>query len=247
MLKPVEDVYTVHEASEIVHGYVDEKELTDKRIDELMEIVEPFIYGRTPLYTSIEEATKLFLRDKYKEHRKLLFVLSDGDPTNNGELPRALFRFKNLDITIVTCFITRSNDVTPLTLFCEESPWWDNGAKFLYRLSSIFPTDRLYRSIFVKRGWKIDSLNNETRLFLQVNHPDNIHDACDLAKTIVCSQDALSDLLGNVSLDRYINKNIKELVAKDQEKDDTCYAFFCSYSNSSIDKWNLERGRQPIF
>ncbi|CAG2254538.1 unnamed protein product [Mytilus edulis] len=226
LLKPVEDVYTVHEASKIVHGYIDEKELTDDRIDELMEIVEPFIYGRTPLYTSIEEATNLFLRDKYKEHKKLLFVLSDGDPTDKGELPRALSKFKNLDITIVTCFITRSNDVTPLTLFCEESPLWDNGAKFLYHLSSIIPTDRLYRSIFVKRGWKIDSFNNETRLFLQ---------------------DALSDLLVNVSLDRYINKNIKELVSKDQGKDDTCYAFVAAtVIHLSINRI-LKEGDNPDF
>ncbi|CAG2194795.1 unnamed protein product [Mytilus edulis] len=201
LLKPVEDVYTVHEASKIVHGYIDEKELTDDRIDELMEI------------------------DKYKEYKKLLFVLSDGDPTDKGELPKALSRFKNLDITIVTCFITRSNDLTPLSLFCEESPRWDNGAKFLYQLSSIIPTDRLYRSIFVKRGWKIDSFNNETRLFLQINHPDNIHDACVLAKTVVCSQDALLDLLVNVSLDVYINNSTNELAAGNQGDDETCFAF----------------------
>ncbi|XP_071139919.1 uncharacterized protein [Mytilus edulis] len=227
LLKPVEDVYSVHEASEIVHGYVDEKTLTDKRLDELMKIVEPFIYGRTPLYTSIEEATKLFLREKYSEYRKLLFVLSDGDPTDNGELPRALSKFKNLDITIVTCFITRSNDVEPRTLFCVENSSWDDGAKFLFKLSSIIPTDRLYRSIIEKRKpkWNIDITNNETRLFLQVNHPDNIHDACDLAKTVVCSQDTLSGLLVNVSLDMYINKSTKDLTAKDQGDDSTCFAF----------------------
>ncbi|CAC5364802.1 unnamed protein product [Mytilus coruscus] len=178
----VEDVYTVHESSDIVHGYVAEKRLTDERLDELMKIVEPFIYGKTPLYASIEKAAKLFLREKYSEHKKFLFVLSDGDPTAEGGLVEALSRFKNLNITIVTRFITRSNDVTPLTLFSVGNSCWDNGAKFVFQLSSMMPTDRLYRSIFVKRGRNIDITNNETRLFLQVNHPDNIHDACDLEK-----------------------------------------------------------------
>ncbi|CAG2194794.1 unnamed protein product [Mytilus edulis] len=59
----------------------------------------------------------------------------------------------------------------------------------------------------------------------RLNHPDNIHDACDLAKTVVCSQDALSDLLVNVSLDMYINKSTKELAPKDQGEDNTCFAF----------------------
>ncbi|CAG2192799.1 unnamed protein product [Mytilus edulis] len=90
-------------------------------------------------------------------------------------------------------------------------------------------------------------LNNETRLFLQVNHPDNIHDACDLAKTVVCSQDALSDLLVNVSLDRYINKNIKSLVSKDQGKDDTCYAFVvATVIHLSINRI-LKEGDNPDF
>ncbi|CAG2214111.1 unnamed protein product [Mytilus edulis] len=225
LLKPVQDVYSVHEASTIVHGYVDEKELTDERLDELMELVEPFIYERTPLFSAIEEETTVFLKDQFSDHKKLLSVLSDGDPTDKGELEKASFGFKSLDVTIVTCFITRSNDVEPKRLFSEEHSLWEDGAKFLFRLSSILLTDRLYRSIFVKRGWNIDINNNETRLFIQVNHPDNIHDACDLAKTVVCSQDALSDLLVKVSLDRYINRNTKYLVARDQGDDATCYAF----------------------
>ncbi|CAC5420156.1 unnamed protein product [Mytilus coruscus] len=225
LLKPVEDVYSVHEASKIVHGYVDEMDLTDERLDELMELVEPFIYGRTPLYSSIEEATKVFLKDQFSDNKKLLFVLSDGDPTDKGELEKVSFGFKSLDVTIVTCFITRSNDVEPKRLFSVENSLWEDGAKFLFRLSSIVPTDRLYRSMFVKRGWNIDISNNETRLFIQVNHPDNIHNACDLAKTVVCSRDALSDLLVKVSLESYINKNTKDLVASDQGDDATCYAF----------------------
>jgi hypothetical protein len=53
-------------------------------------------------------------------------------------------------------------------------PGWEPGAKFLFSLSSEVPTQHLPRAILVKRGWTIDIANNETKLFIQVNHPDNL-------------------------------------------------------------------------
>jgi hypothetical protein len=59
------------------------------------------------------------------------------------------------------------------------------------------------RAIFITNGWQIDVEKNETRLFLQVNHPEYLKDACELAKSVVCRQDELTDLLAFVSLDVY--------------------------------------------
>lgn len=248
LLKPVEDVYSVHEASKIVHGYVDDKTLTEKRLDELMEIVKPFIYGSTPLFRSLREASKLFLQ--VSEHNKLLFVLSDGCPSDKGSLMKVLSELRKPDVTIVTCFIAGSDDVTPRRLFSEENPCWKDGAKFMFGLSTSIPTNQFYHtySIFLKRGWQIDITNNETRLFIQVNHPDHIHDACDLAKTVVCSQDALSDLLMNVSLDMYINSNNESFKAKDQGDDETCYAFVAAtVIHLSINRIVGREGGYPDF
>jgi hypothetical protein len=82
---------------------------------------------------------------------------------------------------VVSCFITRSTDIQPKRLYDKISANWEPGAKFLYSLSSELPTELLPRAILVRCGWTIDTANNETKLFVQVNHPDNLREACDMA------------------------------------------------------------------
>ena len=52
-------IFSVHDASRIIRGYVDEKELSKERSQELLGNVEPFIDGYTPLYQSLDEALKI--------------------------------------------------------------------------------------------------------------------------------------------------------------------------------------------
>ena len=178
-LKTVEvgSIFSVQDARRIIRGYVDENELTIERSKELLENVEPFIYGRTPLYQSLEKATKLFEGDNSKN--KMLFVLSDGDPTDGSNEDNAKIRqiiSKLTGVTLVSCFISRSSsmDIDPKRLYDTIQPGWESGAKFLFSFSSHVPTQHLTRAILAKRGWTIDIVNNQTRLFVQVNHPDNL-------------------------------------------------------------------------
>lgn len=90
-------------------------------------------------------------------------------------------------------------------------------------LSSTISTQLLPRTIFIKRGWNIEITNNETRLFLQINNHENIHDVCNLARNVVCCEDSLSDLLMSVSLDMYINRSTSGFQAK-RQVGKTCYA-----------------------
>ena len=168
-------VFSVQEASRIIRGCVDENKLSTERKKELLENVEPFIYGQTPLYESLEEATKLFERDP--SENKLLFVLSDGDPTdgrNDDSVKIKQITSKLSGVEVVSCFVTRCTDIHPKRLYDNIQPDWESGAKFLFSLSSQVPTQHLPRAILVKRGWTIDIVNNETKFFIQVNHPDNL-------------------------------------------------------------------------
>lgn len=79
----IHSMFSVQDASHIIRGYVNENELSTERKKELLKTVEPFIYGKTPLYKSLEKATKLFQSDS--SENKLLFVLSDGDPTDGDK------------------------------------------------------------------------------------------------------------------------------------------------------------------
>ena len=230
LLRPL--IFNVKKASDILHGHInDERELTKERSRELLQKVEPYIYGATPLYQAIRTATKCFEKhaSTFQSHKKLLFVLSDGVPTDGGKndsaaIKKAATRLENAGVTVVGCFVTESKTIQPKQMFSKMNTNWDSGSKFLFSLSSTITTQSIPRTMFVKRDWSIDFENNETRLFLQVNHPDHLRDACDLARNVVCSQEALSDLLADVDLDVYINQSVRDYEAQEKQEGHTCYA-----------------------
>ena len=211
---------SVQTASEIQHACKG-----DERINELMETVEPYIYGSsTPLFRAIKYSVELFSHSEFANHKKLLFILSDGDPSDgNDQRHPQLQHFSRLGVTIVCCFITRENISNPRRIYGIPKVTWKEPAKFMFRISSTFKTQEIPCALFAKKGWEIDISNNEARLFFQVNHPDVIKDACDMAKRAVLSQDALSDVLAEVHLDLYINKANK-IFKPTEQRGDTCYA-----------------------
>ena len=226
----LDSIFNVQEASDVLHGYVDEKELTRERSLELLQSVEPYIYGYTPLYQAIEKAIELFEERASNFHsaQKLLFILSDGYPSDEdvsdpARKDRAVSKLTTAGVTVVSCFITNSFQIEPKRLFSKMKPDWDRGAKFLFSLSSKVSTQSLPRTMFVKRDWTIDITNNETHLFLQVNHPEHLRAGCEVARNVVCCKDALSDMLASVNIDFYINQEVKDCKAKLQEGD-TCAA-----------------------
>ena len=249
-------IFNVKKASDILHGHInDERELTKKRSRELLEKVEPYIYGATPLYQAIRTATKCFEKhaSTFQSHKKLLFVLSDGDPTDGGEndsaaIKKVATRLENAGVTVVGCFVTQSKTIQPRQMFSKMNTNWDSGSKFLFSLSSTITTQSIPRTMFVKRDWSIDFENNETRLFLQVNHPDHLRDACDLARNVVCSQEALSDLLADVYLDVYINQSVRDYEAQEKQEGNTCYAHAsATVLHLIMKRIHGRRGKIPTF
>ena len=225
----VDSIFSVQDASKVVHGCVDAKNLTNERSRELLKRVEPYIYGGTPFYKSIEKAIKLFQASSFSSHKKLLFILSDGEPadgktTDRVRIDRVVHELTKADVTVVSCFVTDSSQIDPKRLFSKMEPDWDPVPKFLFSLSSKVSTQSLPRTMFVKRDWTIDITNNETRLFLQVNHPDHLREGCEVARNVVCCQDALSDMLASVNMDFYINQKVRDYKAKRKQEGETCYA-----------------------
>ena len=218
-------IMSVHDASEILHASVGDQELTNKRVDELLETIEPLIYGLTPLMQAMHHSVNLFSCKEFTNHRKLLFILSDGMPTDGNDPP--LQKLSDLGVTIVSCFITNQKLSDPRHMYSIEDRRWEDPAKFMFRMSSTITTQKIPHTLFVKRRWKIDIDNNKTRLFFQVNHPDLVSEVCDMAKKGVLSQDALSDMLTKVDLDLYINKSNDGFGAKRQHEE-TCYANACA-------------------
>ena len=242
-------ILNVKEASDVFHGYIDEGELSKERSRELLQRVEPYIYGATPLCQAIRTATKCFEKNAstFRSHKKLLFVLSDGDPTDGGDndsarIKKAATRLENAGVTVVGCFVTKSTVIQPRQLYSEMKTDWDQGAKFLFSLSSITTTQSIPRTMFVKRDWSIEVKNNETRLFLQVNHPDHLRDACDLARD-VCSQEVLSDFRAYGDLDVYINQSVRDYEAQEKQEGHTCFA----YASATVLHLTMKRIHGPEY
>jgi len=214
-------IISVQSASDSLHASTGKKEVDKKRVDELLEAVKPYIYGKTPLMQAMRHSVDLFSHSEFANHKKLLFILSDGQPTDGWDPP--VQKLSDLGVTIVSCFITRVGLSDPRRLYSLPDESWEVPAKFMFNMSSIVTTQYLPRTVFVKEGWKIDIENNETRLFFQVNHPNVIKEVCDMARKCVLTQDALSDVLSSVDLDFCINQENYRFGAKEQHGG-TCYA-----------------------
>ena len=218
-------VKNLKEASAILKGSVGlepHQHLTKDRIHEIMENIEPFIYGETPLNASLNQALNIFSSAQYKENRKFLFVLSDGISTDRGRPP--IDKLKVLDVQTISCYITSQHIDNPKQLFSTQRANWDKATKFMFNLSSEKKTQEIPRTVFVKKDWDIEETNNMTKLFVQINHPDLLCDVTDLVRNVITSKDALADLLASVDLDCYINQTIKQMEPKLQVGG-TCYAY----------------------
>ena len=227
----VNSIFKVKDALNVLDGSIGEKGLSKEKSRELLQSVEPYIYGGTPLYQSIEKTIELFQASTFSSHKKLLFILSGGEPTDGeatcadgARIDRVVSKLTTAGVTVVSCFVSDSTLIEPRRLFGQMRSSWNEGAKFMFSLSSKVSTQSLPRTIFVKRGWTIDHTNNETHLFLQLNHPDNLREICEVARNVVCCQDALSDLLASVELDLYTNEEVKDLRAKRIQEGETSYA-----------------------
>ncbi len=207
-------VMGVRDASGILHGSTEDQSLTAAQADRLMKTADPFVHGSTPLLKALKEARDLFAEDQYTTHRKLLFVLSDGQPTD-GQKEECCPYFEDLGVDVMCCYITKEILLDPKRLYsCQLDS--EERARFMFNLSTSVSTLRLPMTIFVKPGFTVDVIDNQTKLFCKVDHPTLIEEFCTVAREMVCSQDSLVDTLSSVFLDLYINQASDEFGAKRQ-------------------------------
>ena len=221
LLQPVDIVNAakpVRDASRIVRGGAgNEHILTDARRRKLHELIKPVIYWGTPIEKALIFAAQIF-RNERSNVEKVMVVISDGEWCWNPS-----FRVPFPDVSVVCCFVGRSSNIRRRHLFDKAEDDWCDGAKNLFDLSSVVPCQLLPRATILQNGWTFDIDKNSTKLFAHVNDPEQMREICRLGKNIVCNQDCLSDLLGSVSMDIYINQSNSTLSARLQVGG-TCYA-----------------------
>ena len=218
-------VKDLKEASAILKGSMGiepNEPLTKKRVDEIMDNIEPLIYGETPLIASLDKALNIFSAGQYMWYRKFLFIISDGSPTDGGRLPTK--KIELLGVQIISCYVTQKHIDNPRQLFSTKRTDWDKATNFMFNISSGIKTQEIPPTLFIKKNWNVEETDNITKLFVQINHPDLLREVTDLVRTVITSKDALADVLASVHLDCYINRTIKQMEPKLQNGS-TCYAY----------------------
>lgn len=136
---------------------------------ETLANAEELIFGNTPMRECMFEVAKRFEREskpRGQDTAPILFILSDGEPTDGDPLP-ALEKLKPLGVTVISCFVTDQDIANPRVLFGEPESQWSHGAKLMFDMASTVEEDSAFTNFLLRKNWIIKP---NARLFVQVNH-----------------------------------------------------------------------------
>ncbi|MBI5030356.1 MAG: CHAT domain-containing protein [Chloroflexi bacterium] len=127
------------------------------------------ILGNTPMVAVLERLVVRFeneLRLRSKETAPILFILSDGEPTDGNPLLIAN-KLKAQGVKIISCFVTDEDIVHPRILLHNKEPYWGTGASLMFEMASSLDNDSEITKFLLGKGWTIQK---DPKLFVQLNH-----------------------------------------------------------------------------
>ncbi len=136
---------------------------------EALTNAEELIFGNTPMREGLTEVAKRFARElktRDKDTVPVLFILSDGEPTDGNPLPE-LEILKPLGVIVISCFVTDQDIANPRVLYGETEPQWNAGAKLMFEMASKIEDNSGFAKFLLRKNWTIKP---HARLFVQVNH-----------------------------------------------------------------------------
>ncbi len=139
--------------------------------EETLSNADELIFGNTPMQEALVNVKERFdkeLATRSGETISVLFLLSDGEPTDGDPLP-VIQELKSLGVIIISCFVTDQDIADPRVLFGKPEPKWNDGAKLMFDIASNVEDDSNFVSFLLNKGWKI---NPNANLFVQINHSD---------------------------------------------------------------------------
>ena len=191
--------------------------LNKTQISSLLDKIEPYIFGYTPLCKTLEITSKYFQKTY---NNKVLFLLTDGDSTDGDPL---IFceNIKKLSVNIFCCCLSESKIDYPKMLFDKPDPKWGEYEKNMFFMSSTALTSSAAMKYLIHNGWILPE-SGECRLFIRADNSVTLEEFASIVSKI-SESDAIIDIVGKVSLDQYINQQITDFYPREQ-KGGTCYA-----------------------
>ena len=211
------------------------KKIIQPKEDEKISIIELFetiIYGNTPLFTSCKKAFEIF--EKNTSKNKILFIISDGLLNDEKDLISAQSQIKEkleeLEIITICIYLNASNELNNKTFYNEIQYNFDEGAQFLFNISSQLDYHNSIINFFIKQNWNIP-LNGVCNLFVEINNSKDLNQFIDLVNEALDYKDPkdfINKIIGNTLLDKIIDENyIKQFNSVSQEGS-RCWAWALS-------------------
>ncbi len=151
--------------------------------------LESIIYGNTPMVAVASAVASRFDRETKPagEHRMFLLI-SDGEPTDGDPLP-VLRQIRESGVTVVTCYVTNHDVVTPRLLRGSPEPTWPKEAKLMFDAASPLEEQDVFSRHLLRSGWVIE---HDAHLFLQVNHSEIL---AEFVQTVASTFSSAADVL----------------------------------------------------
>ena len=166
---------------------IDDWDEYDKNIDNMVWQMG----GGTPMKQAFLLAEERFEKELGKppySGESILFVLSDGEPTDiddsNEEVVEIALRLQSKGIVIISFYLTSDNIIKSRYLYSEVLPEWEEGAKLMFECASIAKPDSLPAQFFREDKWEFQS-KQKSRFFTQINETSNLDEYTEVINSFI--------------------------------------------------------------
>ena len=207
----------------------------------IIDLFDTFIYGGTPLYTCCMKAFSILEKINNKNNNKFLLIISDGvldDKDSKQAYKDIKEKMKQCQATVICIYFNSSSNnkgkKEPQFFNSSEKPSFDEGAEFLFNISSILDYHNPIIKFFIKNKWKIPS-NGIAKLFYEINNSDDLNQFINLLNQSLEYEDdplqKINTIIGDAFLDKIIDENyIKQFKPENQADSPLCWAYAISAS-----------------
>lgn len=132
------------------------------------------MFGSTPMGDGFKTVLARFgheLRYSKFAGQPVLFVLSDGDPTDasSEQIVEIAKQLRQIGVLIVSCYVTDDDIAEPRHIYGVAPGDWPKGAKLMFESASLVPPTSSFDSYLREYSWTIES---KGRFFTQVNQSE---------------------------------------------------------------------------
>jgi hypothetical protein len=142
-----------------------------RQLDADSPAADQVLYGKTPFCAAMDRVIERFRRElicRNPDTRKILFLISDGEPTDGDPRPRGK-ALNELGVGVASCFVTGADLVEPRRLYSTSGGDWSKGARLMFDMASKLEENSSVAGYLREVGWDVPA---GAKLFAQINHSE---------------------------------------------------------------------------